>query len=206
MTVPVRTTRRAFTMIEILVVLVIIGILAALVVPRLFNSGEKQAAVESKALAALLTAAAQRDALSSQPLALAYDPEHRQFSLEILATAEGETDSAAPSWTPAPLIPAVILTQLDVTEALADGRAMTTPAGASTAAQSAVWRIELGRGEQRPQVTIVLSHGESRRWQLDLLPGELAARSREIPATSSPLAPDTRAEDLDATGRREQPW
>ncbi|MGH7131202.1 MAG: type II secretion system protein [Phycisphaerales bacterium] len=204
MRVPSRTSRSAFTMVEILVVLVIIGILAGLVIPRLFNSGDRQASLESQAVAALLTAAAQRDSLSSQPLALAFDPERNRLSLEVLST--GEEGDAAAEWIPAPLIPPVILTSAELREALSDGHAVAASKEASSAAKSAVWRIELGQAQQRPTITLVLGHGEDRAWQLDLLPGELAARRREIPATSGPVTPDTRSEDLDATGRREQPW
>ena len=204
MRVPSRTSRSAFTMVEILVVLVIVGILAGLVIPRLFNSGDRQAAIESQAVAALLTAAAQRDSLSSQPLALAFDPERNRLSLEVYSTGDAEDGPA--DWVPAPLIPPVNLTTAELLEALSDGRSVSSPKGASAAAKSAVWRIELGQAQQRPTITLVLGHGDDRAWQLDLLPGELAARRREIPAAAGPVTPDTRSEDLDATGRREQPW
>jgi hypothetical protein len=76
---------------------------------------------------------------------------------------------------------------------------------------TANWRIELPQARARPTITLVLrtlqdAPGKAQAWQIDLLPGTLAAQLRPLAYDQPPQPAQTSAIDLDATGRRADPW
>jgi type II secretory pathway pseudopilin PulG len=187
----------AFTIAEVIVVVIIIGLLGLIVVPRLLGMAGRQSEVEAQGVRSLLTAAAQRDAAGSRSLALGYDQSRRELRLLELQEKAG-----TPAWLPAPLVRPVRLGQIEVREALAQGQPQVPTAN---------WRIELPQARARPTITLVLrtlqdAPGKAQAWQIDLLPGTLAAQLRPLAYDQPPQPAQTSAIDLDATGRRADPW
>ena len=79
---------RGFTIVEVIVVMIILGVLGALVVPRLVGVSARQGEVEAQGVRSLLSAFAQRDAISRQSVALAFDAAKGELSVQTLAPAD----------------------------------------------------------------------------------------------------------------------
>ena len=60
----------AFTLIEAIVVIVIIGILATAIVPRMLNVGQREAELEARAVQRLLSVAAEKCAIWNRSVAV----------------------------------------------------------------------------------------------------------------------------------------
>lgn len=65
-----RRVRRAFTLIEIIVVVTILGILSAILVPRITGGSRREFELATDRVADLLLAFAQRDVMGREPLAI----------------------------------------------------------------------------------------------------------------------------------------
>jgi prepilin-type N-terminal cleavage/methylation domain-containing protein len=193
---------RAFTMVEIIVVIVLISVLAGLVLPRLFNAADKQVGQEARACGLLLSALAQRDATSNEPLALDFNGQTQQLTLMVLmAKNEGDT----PTWQPAPLSERVSLGVSRITQVTTDSR----PVPGATADGTGSWRIEVPATDARPPITLVLTREGSDKgpaFQVDLATGEVTARLRELPSPGATLSSDAQSQDLDRQGSREVAW
>lgn len=139
---------RAFSMIEVIVVVVILGVLMLAVVPRLRSGRDREVEAAAERVADLLSAAARRDALTSQRLALEYDKRTGVIRLMTMGSAEDEV--AAPSlhiWRQDPVTPTVSLVDVLLKEAQTDG----VPLDASN------WRVEFPQNTLRPALTIILT-------------------------------------------------
>lgn len=191
--------RSAFSMIEIVVVVALLAIVGGVIVPRLVSTGARQAQVEAQAVRAMLSAAAQRDALSNQSMALEFDSANRELSLWVQLTGENEGDAV---WAPAPLVRPVRVEVGELRSVAIDGRA-------SNARQ---WRIDFPGGQPRPSVSLLIvfdgsALGGSTAWQVDLPPDATAAIITPLPGEGDwRPATSTNGIDLDATGRRGTPW
>lgn len=189
--------RGAFTLVEVLVVMVIIAILATLTVPRLVGAQGRQAEVEAQGVRSVLSQAAQRDAVSSEAMAVSYDAEKRELSIESLADVDGER-----AWRPMPMIRPVRFASIELASASADGQEQ--PPDTS-------FRVQLAGAKPRPAVSLMLRTtanlpGTPRAWQIDLLPGQTVATIRAVPTGAPLAAPSTTTIDLDVEGQRTQPW
>lgn len=189
--------RSAFTLVEVLVVMVIIAILATLTVPRLLGAQGRQAEVEAQGVRALLSQAAQRDAVSSDTLSINYDHEKQELSVDSLVDKDGQRD-----WHPLPLIRPIRFVSLVLAEASADGQSQ--PPDTS-------FRVVFAGAKPRPSIGLLLRTapdmpGNARAWQADLLPGQTVALLRAVNVTAALAAPDGTTIDLDVEGQRTQPW
>ncbi len=207
--------RRAFSMVEMIVVIILIGVLAAVALPRMVGTRDRAAAAESESVRQLLSSLGQRLTLSGQAVALQYEPDARRLSLlmqaESSATSSvGSATKASAAWTPMPLVRPVVLASTRLSALIVDGRAMTLSSLPGVSG-GAPYQLEFQPGRVRPVVTIVLvredSAGEdSAAYQVDLVSEEPAARLRTV-ANARDIQPiQIRGEDLDATGRRATPW
>jgi prepilin-type N-terminal cleavage/methylation domain-containing protein len=188
--------RSAFTLIEIMVVVVIIAVLAGTVIPRLGNVALRNAENEANAAKALLTSIAQRDAMSSQAYALAYDPETSRLGLLSLVDS-GAADRRA-DWAPTLGQIPVTLNAAEVLGASADGVAL-----------EGAWKVEFRAATPRPGVSLLLGlrDGSSdKAWRVDLGAGQLVATMISLESASAWQPADPAADDLDAKGARETPW
>ncbi|MBY0308779.1 MAG: prepilin-type N-terminal cleavage/methylation domain-containing protein [Phycisphaerales bacterium] len=195
---PRRAERGAFTLIEVLVVMVILAILATLTIPRLIGTPGRQAEVEARAVKALLSQAAQQDAVTPGALALHYDPQKQELSLQALAKdKDGKRD-----WRTTPMVRPVRFTSLLIADAAADGRPQPAEQGL---------HMVFSGARPRPALSLLLRTtpdlpGPARAWQVDLLPNQTVATFRAV-GGAAPIAPaEGGSIDLDLTGQRNQSW
>src|SRR5690606_4403416 len=71
----------SFTLLELIVVILIITILAGLIAPRVLDTSLRRAEAEAGDVSRLLSAAAQKDALTPRTLAIAWDGQTRRLEL-----------------------------------------------------------------------------------------------------------------------------
>jgi prepilin-type N-terminal cleavage/methylation domain-containing protein len=192
-----RRLRSAFTLVEVLVVMIIIAILATLTVPRLIGTQGRAAEVEALSVKSLLSQAAQQDAVTSGSLSLNFNQEKQELSVEALTEKEGKRD-----WYPVPMIRPIRFASIIIADATSDGQTQTP---------STDFRVVFAGAKPRPAVSLLLRTipempGPPRAWQVDLLPGQTVATFRAI-GPAAPLAPSQgTAIDLDANGQRNQSW
>ena len=187
--------RRAFTIIELLTIVVILGIIAGVTLPRLVDRDRRAVQRELLSVRDLLSTAAAREETTSAPIALAYD--ERTLRLLSLRAPEALTPwSGEGTWADDPLATPVRLDRLELVSATAAGQALDRNE----------WRVGLHALEARPSVALALSDGRGSTWLVWLAPDAMRARS-------APLTDATRAEelegpsvDLDLTGQEEVPW
>lgn len=187
----------AFTLVEVLVVMVIIAILATLAVPRLVGAQGRQAEVEAQGVRALLSQAAQRDAVSSEAMAISYDSEKRELVIESLADVDGTR-----TWRPMPMIRPIRFASIELASSSTDGQEQPPETS---------FHVQLAGAKPRPAVSLLLKTtanlpGTPRAWQVDLLPGQTVATIRAVPIGAPLAAPSTTSIDLDVEGQRTQPW
>lgn len=188
--------RPSMTIIEVIVVIILIALLAGLVAPRLGNVALRRAENEANAVLGILTSVAQRDAMTSQAYAIAYDAATSRFALLALRDAPGPNQ--APQWMPAPLQTPLVLEAAEIRSAAIDGRVVQ---GSFT--------VEFRPGQARPTVSILVvprDGVDARGWQIELGPAKLAARMEGLADAGAwqPAAADV--QDLDNEGMREDAW
>ncbi len=150
--------RGGFSLVEVMVVIVILGVLAALVVPRVMTMGGRRAEVAALALGDLLSVAARREALTSQPVSVGYDSERNRVTLLALVTESSEAGARA-AWREDRLAPPVQLGESVVASVEADGASMNTKN----------WRIEFSPGVRRPALGITVTDAKGvDRWRVEL--------------------------------------
>ncbi len=179
------TKRRAFTLVELLVTLVIVGIVLGLTVPRVATLAGRGVSAEADAVAMLLSNAAGRTAVASQPLRLraqatSVEVERR----ELESSGRGE----AWVWRRDPFMPAVRLGRGSVSAVFANGQPLAGPP----------WAVELGAGTS---VELELAGGEN-RVSVALLAGAL----RAVVVEGERLIEPPGRVDLDASGMESTPW
>ncbi len=178
--------RRAFSIIELIVVMVILAVLAAATLPRLISMTGRQGRADAEAVAELLSIAGRRDDATSQRVALDYD---RDRSTIRLLTRRGDRGD----WLPDLFSPPVELNGSRVESVQSDGVEL----------DAAHWRIEFPQVTRRPTVTIVLADDSGKgSWRISLASGSTRAT---MGAATAGVAADGSV-DLDAAGREEDPW
>ncbi len=198
------TARRGLTIVEVIVVCIIIALLAGLVVPRLGNLAARRAEVEAKGLAALLSAAAQRDAMSSQAYAVAFEP--GTATVGLLAYREAEDPAQPGGWVPAPWQSPLVLAEAEIRGIAVDGRPIGTP---TSGGNVGAWRAEFYPSQPRPRVSVLLTAKaapDQYAWQVDLGSTQAMAVLKPLPSAAAWSPGDPELVDLDRQGMREEPW
>lgn len=182
----------AFTLIELIVVILILTILAGLVAPRALDTDRRRAEAEADAVARLLSAAAEKDALTPRTLAIAWDKQARRLELLFRQSVQGQ-----PVWTPDPLVEPAELAHTDLAAAAADGAPLDTRG----------WLVSFPPAAARPGVSILLvSDAAGRAWQVDVPAESTEATVTGRGARRDLLPLSTRSIDLDDAGRGDEPW
>lgn len=187
--------RRAFSLVEVIVVCVLLGILAAVAAPRFTNVSGRRAEASVREFAELVSSAAARDQLTGQAVALDYDAATRTLRLYVPAEETGNNRSLSSDagWRPDPLSRGVELDSATVISATQDFEELDV----------AKWRVEFPRTEPRPRLVITVQQDVGdRRWAIVLTPSGTRA-SMVDPALA---AQDTDSIDLDATGKKSSAW
>lgn len=202
---------RAFTLIEIIVVLVILGVMAGLILPHALGNNGRRVEAEARAAQHLLSMAAERDTLSLEPQAIEYDDTASQLRLLVRRTGAAFGAPARPAepeqWRPDPMSLPVVFTTGRLAQAWSDGRPLPRSR----------WRVIFSQDQARPSLALQIeprdsaddSGGNSPRaaWQVSLSP-EASSATRTPVEGGGGLAPSagSRSIDLDATGRGDKPW
>lgn len=202
-----RVVVAAFTLVEVIVVIVMLAIFGGLIVPRIIGSGVRQAEAEAKQAQRLLTTLAEREAISPEPQALEYDERDGQLRLMVMRAAAGTSLDDPAGWRPDPGVPPLNFTQTHLAQALADGRALPR----------SKWRLVVAGGDQpRPAITLVVRAGaaassaavsaETPSWVVGLGTDAPAATWGSEKSQSPGAVGLARSVDLDATGKGDKPW
>lgn len=186
----VRASPPAFTLIELIVCIVILGILAGAVAPRFLSLGSRRAESEVQAIASLVSAAAMRDELTSQPIALAFDAQTSRLSMLSVQAASAD---AVGIWKHDPIVAPLTLS---------DAQIVSIQSGVRTL-DPRDWRVEFPQIEPREKLTIELADAKNdSHWVLILSPTATAAAL--YPGTEKDLPSDET--DLDQIGKEEDTW
>lgn len=188
--VAIRASPPAFTLIELIVCIVLLAVLAGAVAPRFLSLGARRAESEVQAVASLVSAAAMRVELTSQPIALTFDAETSRLSmLSVQATS---ADSLG-LWKQDPIVAPV---------SLADATIISIQSGVRTL-DPRDWRVEFPQIEPREKLTLELADAKNEKhWVLILSPTATAAAL--YPGTERDLPSDET--DLDQIGKEEDTW
>ncbi|CAG1003630.1 hypothetical protein PHYC_03080 [Phycisphaerales bacterium] len=182
---------RAFTIVEVIVVVVILGILVGAMAPRLAALTGREAQAAAGRVANLLSAAATRDLLTHQRIAVEFDGEASRLRLLVLSE-DGEM------WKEDPLTPAVNLGEVKVTRATME----------SAMLDAMNWRVEFPQDQPRPALLLVLSGGrggDTYRVEIASRASRAVVRAGENPSAREVAELDG-VVDLDARGMGEQAW
>ncbi len=206
---------RAFTLLEIIVVILILGVLAAVFVPRALNVGRRQSELESRQVQRLVSVALDKARLWNQTVAIDYrqDADAARSSrpgrsvgrlsvwsmrADAAAADAGGVGAAGVRWAPDPLVEPVLLSRANLALASLNGQALPP----------AAWRVTLTPGQPRPTLVLSLEGDGGSRFSIRVEPDAPGAmRIDETPgAASSPLGVGPRSIDLDDAGKGQSPW
>jgi hypothetical protein len=149
-----------------------------------------QAEAAARSLRDAVSAAARRESLTSEPVALDYDSETGVLSVLTPVPREGGDWSRAIVWRPDPMTPPVAIAPLEIVKALSDDVPLSLKR----------WRVVMEAADRRPALRLSLRAATGQSWTIDL-PSDAAAASLsegdDAPATSI---------DLDRSGMRDAAW
>lgn len=189
-----RTTksRSAFTMIELIVVIVMLGVLAGAVIPRMMRRSDREAEQNVRVLADLFSTGAARSSIAGQHVALWFDTSgDGKMWMETSRAASASDFETNPVWAPDPIVSEQRADRLTFVSGTVDGRALDTRK----------WTIEMVPGQERGMIVASFRDREgTRTWSIVLAPGSLRA---QVVEGATPLDESV---DLDATGMGEVSW
>ena len=185
---------RGFTLLEMIVVVLIIALLAAMTVPRLTSNQPREFNLAVEKVADLLTMYAQRENLSSKVVGISHDYERNALQLQIIDTDNNAPDQGA-HWradffTPAVKLPAFM--QPSDIEIFADGERY----------DASEWPLANELGETRPRIDIVM-RGPDHSATITLTPYSVAP----VVVNGGMVTGTARTQlDLDNSGMNREDW
>jgi prepilin-type N-terminal cleavage/methylation domain-containing protein len=186
------TSRRAFTIIELIVVVVLLGVAATMIVPRVTDTAGRRVRASAERVSETLSALARRDAMLSQPLALTFDRENAR--LRVLALfRDAQRDTVA--WREDGFLPDATLEDAVLVSVQSDGAEL----------DATNLRVEFDQYQPRPALRVVLSDAKGNNlWSV-----ELASASQQADVTAGDIRRQpgaTRVIDLDEEGKERVAW
>ena len=193
-----RPNAAAFTLIEVIIVVAIMAIMAALTVPRLLNQDRHRLQEATDGVSDLLIMFAQREALSDRPVGIWHDAERNWIVLMILDRTEGDEGNYGDpaTWRQDHAVKPVKLPAIvpaDGVQALADGEPI----------DFSQWPVVTEPGRPRPDVEITLSTDDGLLRTIVLPAHAISPYDSE---TGHELAELRSPIDLDAEGRHREDW
>lgn len=186
------SARAGFTLLEITVVIVIIGIMGALIVPRLLGNQTREFKLAVEQVGDLLTMYAQRSRLDSKVVGIGFD--RYANSLQLMSVADDDGSGQA-SWTRDFYVQPVLLPRF-----MADTDIEFEVDG--DRADPADWPISSDPGQPRPMIAITM-RGAGEMATLQLLPYAVAPVLSSTYQSSGVMRDQV---DLDQTGRNREDW
>ncbi len=221
----------AFTLIEVIVVIVMLAILAGIVVPRMAGADSRLADAQAAAAGSMLSIVGWRAAVAPEAMELEYDPVSNSLRLLVnRATVNPDNPQPGPrSWRQDPLVTPLVLDRLSIKEAWSGAQRAersnhrVSPssssgwqrgtAGTGSASTSSAWSIAIPVDRPREPIILILTDvqrsKDSTTYRVELLPGRTTARVTSGVGTAPAPSLDsggTTELDLDAIGLGEQPW
>lgn len=183
--------RAGFSLIEVIVATVIIAILAAVIAPRFSNVASRRALASVTEFAELVSAAAVRDGITGQAVAMEFDATTGRLAL--LTPTPDDARRAQGAWRSDPLSRPVELDGVSVEAATLDREEL----------DPSHFRVEFPRTEARARFVVVLRQeaGDS-RWAVVLSP----TGTRALVVAPQEASRDDDVIDLDATGQGGGVW
>jgi len=178
---------RAFTLLELVVVMILLGITAGLVAPRLGSLAPRRAEAAARDVRTLLSVVGHRDSVPGPALALRFDAASSTLAVDRL-------DPQAKDWRPDPLLAPASTQGLKLTQALADGVPLDTTS----------FRLELPRSAPRPTLELTFESASTPVTTHRILWLSSSAEA-QLAAPSSPTTFPAPI-DLDAAGLGEVAW
>jgi prepilin-type N-terminal cleavage/methylation domain-containing protein len=181
--------RKAFTLLELIIVVILIGIMSAMVFPRLVGNRSREFNLIVEKVADVVLMFAHRNATSNQPAAIRFDSEVMQFELLAKVKEDGER-----FWKLDPLATPIKLPtwlEEDALEIYVDGEFTDT----------SVWPITAAPGESRPLIEVRINW-DSRTAVISLPPHAIGPSVWIDDEGTEPMMPI----DLDAEGRGQEEW
>lgn len=176
---------RAFTLVELVVTLVVVALVLGFTIPRVATLVGRSVSGEADAVAGLLSNAAGRVAVASQPLRVVAEADRVVVERRVL---ERDGQGEAWAWQRDPFMPAVRLNRGTIDRAAVDGTPISGPP--FIAELGGGRSVELGVGGGDRAVTVALFGGALRAVVIE---GDVA------------VDPPGRV-DLDALGMGSTPW
>ncbi|MBY0311809.1 MAG: prepilin-type N-terminal cleavage/methylation domain-containing protein [Phycisphaerales bacterium] len=203
-----------FTLLETIIVILILGVIASVIVPRALSVGRRQSEAESKQVQRLISVALDKARLWNQPAAIEYREENPSSArkgergvgrlsvwsmrADAAAVESDATGAARTKWSEDGLVEPVFLTRTKLALATQNGQPLPP----------AAWRITLAPGQPRPLLVLNLEGDAGTRFSIRLEPDAPGAiRIDETPgAAAKPAGSGQRSIDLDDTGRGQSTW
>lgn len=198
---------RAFTLVELIVVLIILAVVAGVALPRVTGNAERRSETEARAVHALLATVAEQHAFIGASTDGGEDPEDdlgagpvpraleyrvvdgRAEMRAVHAGASGVRRAGASpdtQWTPERLVEPVTLEQLRVARLVIDGQEIALGSSFGGAEGTQPWQIRFSPGSLAPSVSMLLtmesqpgSFSSTLAWQIDLAPESPVPTIRE---------------------------
>ena len=174
-------------------VVVVLSVLAGVIVPRIVSKNRSQTTMTLNAVRTLLSAAAQRDALTSQAVAIRFDAESAMLS--VLTPSQDDERRRGDDLWPWRVDPLILPVRLD-------GLTLQRAAADSLELDDDQWTLELARGERRPDLTLECLDDRGRSWVVFLPSGSSVAKVWSGESAEA----DRMTIDLDEEGRGRQEW
>jgi prepilin-type N-terminal cleavage/methylation domain-containing protein len=190
-----RPNAAAFTLIEVIIVVAIVAILAAMTVPRLLNQDRRRLQEAADGVSDLLIMFALRESLSDRPVGIWHDAERNWIVLMMLDRTEGD-DGEPATWQQDHAVKPVklpLIVPVDGVQAFADGEPI----------DFGQWTIVTEPGRPRPGVEITLSTDDGLLRTIVLPAHAISPYESE---TGYELVEHRSPIDLDAEGRHREDW
>ena len=183
--------QRGFTLLEMIVVVVVLGIIASMAIPRLSGTRAREYELKVEQVADLMVMFAHRLSTSTKACGLQYDAQNRRLYLLTLLSDEGNEETY---WIDDPLAPPVtfpLWMEEDAITIFTDG----------DVADTSQWPITSMPGENRPIIEISVNWED--REAIIMLASHAMAPSVWLDGNGEePLTPI----DLDVAGQSRENW